>query len=294
MNDEATVFVPGHITGFFTVERTDDPATTGSRGGGLTLTDGVRVTVRPAERTTVVLNDASAEVDAVERVLDALGHDATVIAETALPIGAGFGVSGAMALGTALGVNAAFECGFSKNELVTVAHGAEVRAGTGLGDVIAQAQGGMVLRLRAGGPASNELDGIPARPRVEYHTLAGLDTSDVIGGDTDRLSVAGSDALSQLRNEPTADQFMYVSRQFAREANLLTPAVRDVIETVTAAGGEATMAMLGETVFALGTGLSDAGYDPAVCRVDPTGATLQIESDGPVPREFETRDEDDQ
>jgi hypothetical protein len=27
-------------------------------------------------------------------------------------------------------------------------------------------------------------------------------------------------------------------------------------------------------VVALDTGLSDAGYDPAVCAVDPTGATL--------------------
>ena len=40
------------------------------------------------------------------------------------------------------------------------------------------------------------------------------------------------------------------------------------------AGGEASMAMLGETVFALGTGLSDAGYDPRVCRTYPTGASL--------------------
>jgi pantoate kinase len=27
-------------------------------------------------------------------------------------------------------------------------------------------------------------------------------------------------------------------------------------------------------VFALGTGLSDAGYDPSVCSIHPTGATL--------------------
>jgi pantoate kinase len=46
---------------------------------------------------------------------------------------------------------------------------------------------------------------------------------------------------------------------------------------VTEAGGDATMGMLGETVFALGTGLTDAGYDPTVCQVDPTGATLVTE-----------------
>jgi pantoate kinase len=41
------------------------------------------------------------------------------------------------------------------------------------------------------------------------------------------------------------------------------------------------MAMLGETVFALDTGLSDAGYDPSVCWVDPTGARLLDESGSP-------------
>jgi len=280
MTDEATAFVPGHVTGFFTVERTDDPTTTGSRGGGLTLTDGVRVTVRPAEETTVVLEDVSVEIDAVDRVLEALGVEATVIGETDLPIGAGFGVSGAMALGTALGANAVFERELSTSELVTIAHGAEVQAGTGLGDVVAQAHGGMVLRLEAGGPRTNELDGIPARPPVEYLTLDGLDTADVIGGDTDRLSAAGGDALSRVVNEPTVKQFVYASRRFAREADLLTAEVRNVIEDVTAVDGEASMAMLGKTVFTLDTGLSEAGYDPEVCRVDPTGATLEVGTGG--------------
>ena len=278
MTDEATAFVPGHVTGFFTVERTDDPTTTGSRGGGLTLTDGVRVTVRPATETTVVLDDVSVEIAAVERVLAALDIEATVIGETDLPIGAGFGVSGAMALGTALAGATAAERDLSWSELVTIAHGAEVQAGTGLGDVVAQARGGMPLRLEAGGPRSNELDAIPARPRIEYHTLGELETADVIGGDTERLTTAGADALSRVVTEPTVEQFMYASRRFVREANLLTPAVRDVIEDVTAADGEASMAMLGETVFALGTGLSDAGYDPAVCRVDPAGATIGVDS----------------
>jgi len=280
MTDEATAFVPGHVTGFFTVERTEDPTTTGSRGGGLTLTDGVRVTVRPAAETSVSLGDERVEIGAVDRVLDALGVDATVIGETALPIGAGFGVSGAMALGTALGANAVFEGELSTSELVTIAHGAEVQAGTGLGDVIAQAAGGMVLRLEAGGPRTNELDGVPARPRVEYLTLGELETADVIGGDTDRLSTAGTDALSRVVKKPTVGQFMYASRRFAREADLLTAEIQDVIEDVTAAGGEASMAMLGETVFALGAGLSEAGYDPDVCRVDPAGATLLDATEG--------------
>jgi len=56
MSDEAHAFVPGHITGFFTVDRGDDPIETGSRGGGLALSDGVSVTVSRGAETKVTLN----------------------------------------------------------------------------------------------------------------------------------------------------------------------------------------------------------------------------------------------
>jgi pantoate kinase len=274
MTDEATAFVPGHVTGFFSVHRGDDPTEAGSRGAGLTLTDGVEVTVRPADETTVYLDDTSIEMEPVERVLSALGVSARVTATTDLPVGAGFGVSGAMALGTALTANTVFDAELSENELVTLAHGAEVQSGTGLGDVVAQARGGLPIRLEPGAPPAGTLDGIPARTRVEYLAFGELPTETVIGGDTEALSQAGKEALSRVVAEPTLPQFMYASRRFAREAGLLTERVRDTIVEVNEAGGEASMAMLGQTVFALGTGLSDAGYDPAVCESHHAGASL--------------------
>ena len=271
---EVTAFVPGHVTGFFTIHRDDDPTKTGSRGGGLTLSDGVTVTVRPADETSVRLNDVPVEMEAVETVLSTLRATARVDAETPLPLGSGFGVSGGVALGTALAVNRALDRRLSENELLTIAHGAEVQAGTGLGDVVAQARGGVPIRLEPGGPQDNHMDGIPARPRVEYHTLGELSTESVISGEDDLLTQAGKRALSRVVEEPTMDSFMRASRQFAREAELLTPEIRDVVLDVNEADGQASMAMLGETVFALGTGLSDAGYDPAVCEIDVAGARL--------------------
>ena len=272
---EAEAFVPGHVTGFFTIHRDDDPTKAGSQGAGLTLSDGVTVTVRPAEETTVRCNDVPVEMDAVETVLDTLQATARVDGQTPLPIGSGFGVSGAMALGTALAVNESFDRRLSENELVTIAHGAEVQAGTGLGDVVAQARGGAPIRLEPGGPQDNLLDAIPARSPVEYHTLGELSTADVISGDTDLLDQAGKRGLSRVVEEPTLSSFMRASRQFAREAELLTPEVRDVILDVNAAGGYASLTMLGKTVFSINGGLSAAGYDPSTCRIDPTGALLR-------------------
>jgi pantoate kinase len=274
-----TAFVPAHVTGFFTAEPDDDPTRAGSTGAGLALSDGVTVRVEPATPGTyeVVLDGEPVDIDAPKGVLRALRVDgARVRARSEVPLASGFGVSGALALGTALCANAVFDRELSENELVTVAHGAEVQAGTGLGDVVAQARGGVPVRLEPGGPQDNVLDGIVAsrRIRVEYVTFGEIPTGSVIEGDADALDDPADEALSRVVREPTLTSFMYASRAFAREAGLLTAPVRRAIDDVSEAGGEAAMAMLGETVFALGTGLTDAGYDPAVTRVHHPGALV--------------------
>jgi len=279
--DEATAFVPGHVTAFFSAHRDEDPTKAGSRGGGLALSDGVRVVVSRTDGRDadpgLFLDGDPIEMGSVARVLQALRvEEARIEATTPLPLGSGFGVSGATALGTALAAGQVYERPLSEDELVTVAHGAEVTAGTGLGDVVAQARGGVPLRLDPGAPGHGRLDAIPSGPRrVEYLVLGQLSTEAVLSGDTDRLSAAGERAVAAVAGEPTVGTFMHAARRFAREAGLLTDDVRAVVEDVSDAGGEASMAMLGETVFALDTGLTDAGYDPAVCEVHRAGAVLE-------------------
>ncbi len=274
-SQRATAFVPGHVTAFFSAHPDPDPTVAGSRGAGVTLTDGVTATVAAGDGARTVDGDP-AVIGAAEDVLSELDAPAVDVAiESDLPIGAGFGVSGAAALGTALAANAAFDRGRSENALARIAHAAEVGRGTGLGDVVAQARGGVPLRLEPGAPPVGELDGVPAAARVEYVSFGELSTEAVLGGDTAALTAAGADALDRLRADPRLPTMMAAARRFARDADLLVPAVADAVEAVSAAGGEAAMAMLGRTVFALGTGLSDAGYDPAACRVDRAGGRLR-------------------
>ncbi|WP_435098295.1 pantoate kinase [Halarchaeum sp. P4] len=275
MSDEAaTAFVPGHVTGFFSVHRAATPAKSGSRGGGLTLTDGVGVRVERADERRVTLNGRKTSVPAVDSVLEALDATVAVTAETDLPVGAGFGVSGGMALGAALATNAVVGPSRTENDLVRLAHEGEVEAETGLGDVVAQARGGVPLRLDPGAPPHGELDGVPASARVEYVSLGELSTADVLSGSTARLSTAGVQALEEVRANPTLPSFVQQSRWFAEQAGLLTDEVADIVEDVVEQGGEASMAMLGHTVFALGHGLSDAGYDATATHVHPAGAGL--------------------
>ncbi len=284
----ATAFVPGHVTAFFSACPADRPVAAGSRGAGLALTDGVEVTVDPVPNarsdtagstlSSLTLNGDRTTIGAVADVLDALDVRARVSVETPLPVGAGFGVSGAAALGTALAANVAADRGRSENELVRLAHVAEVERGTGLGDVVAQVRGGVPIRLAPGAPGHGELDGIAARARVEYVTFGELSTEDVLAGDIDALSAAGDPALDRLRADPRLPTLMDAARGFADRAGLLVPEVAEAIAAVEADGSDAAtgaaMAMLGRTVFAPGTGLSDAGYDPEACRIDPAGARL--------------------
>ena len=286
MTDEARAFVPGHLTGFFSAHPDTRPSAAGSRGAGVTLSHGVDIHVEPgghggADPALVTLNGESVAIDAVAGVRDALdASDATVTVETPLPLGAGFGVSGAIALGAAYGINVAYDCRRSGNDLVSIAHCAEVAAGTGLGDVVAQARGGLPIRLDPGDPDHGRLDGIPAAPRVEYVTFGSVSTEAVLSGDTTRLTAAGERALADLRDAPTPSRLIERSRQFAREAGLLTDRVANVVDSVRDVGGDAAMAMLGDTAFAFGTDLSDAGYDPEVCAVHPGGATLRVAEHG--------------
>lgn len=270
----AKAFVPGHVTGLFTVHRVAEPARSGSRGAGVTLADGVTVRVEAANERRVLVDGQAMAVEAVDRVLDALDVSASLRIETDLPLGTGFGLSGGMALGAALAANEAFDLARSENELIRIAHVAEVTAGTGLGDVVAQARGGMPLRLEPGAPPHGELDGIPATGRVEFLALGELSTPDILDERPRIITEAGTEALEWLRSQPTPARFMEASRSFADDVGLVTPDLRDILEAVSAAGGTASMAMLGETVFALGTDLSDAGFDPAVSAIDRPGATI--------------------
>ncbi|MXR41911.1 sugar kinase [Halobaculum sp. WSA2] len=286
--DEATAFAPGHVTAFFAPYPDRDPVRSGSRGAGIALSDGVEVTVTPAAAgepdrpddaglASLELDGAAAEMEPVSRVLAELNVAAEVEVDSDVPVGAGFGVSGAAALGTALAANAAFDLDRSENDLVRVAHAAEAAAGTGLGDVVGQFRGGLPVRLEPGAPGYGRMDGVPARPRIEYVSFGELSTERVLGGDLDPVREAGEAALTRLMRAPDELELFAAGREFAGEAGLLVPEVAEAVEAVEAEGGLASMAMLGRTVYALGTGLSDAGYDTEACPVHPTGATLRTE-----------------
>ncbi len=130
-------FAPGSVTAVFAPTESGD----GSNGASMAIEDGIVADVKTADRTEILLDGERTEFEPVSGVLDVLDVTARVELESAVPIGCGFGASGAATLATALSANATFDLGHSRDDLVGTAHVAELNAGTGLGDVFIQSAG---------------------------------------------------------------------------------------------------------------------------------------------------------
>lgn len=260
-------YAPGSVTGIFAPPTPDSP-TRRSRGASFATEAGVVAEVRPSDAVAVKIDREPTSVDPVTGVLERLGVSASVDLELSIPIGAGFGASGAATLATALASNAEFGLGRSREALLEASHEAEVAAGTGLGDVFIQEAGG----LRWSARASEAIESATPSDRVEYRSFGPISTAEVLADEAtvDRIREVGTRTLDQLPERPTMREFTALSWRFASETGLVTDRVQAAVEEVRAAGGEASMGMLGETVFAVDV----AGALPNATRVRPTGARL--------------------
>src|SRR5437899_1415009 len=138
MVSESEAFCPGHVTAFFEVVEDPDPRKKGSRGAGLCLSLGVRTVarVREAPRTSIdiLVNGRRQKADVTQAVADKIlrngSFEVKILSESPLPVSQGFGVSAAGALSTALALDDALERGTPREELVTIAHEADVECGS--------------------------------------------------------------------------------------------------------------------------------------------------------------------
>ena len=287
-------FSPGSVTGFFVPSFGPTPSETVSRGLAFCLTSGVTAAIEPSGDRAVLLNGQPINLLPVLEVLRELApQPVTIHLETPLPLGCGFGVSAAGALSAAFALNRYFDLGRSRNQLGLIAHTAEVTHQTGVGDVAAQLCGGIVDRHCLNGPFDAlRMDHVPACP-LHYCSFGPLSTRDVLSSTrmAAALQTAGTSAIEWLASNfagATIPSLLERSRQFAEETGLLTnPSVRDAIQAVRAAGGSATMIMLGHAVLAtipaataghsrMETGTAAPGSSERwiPCQIDPLGTRL--------------------
>ncbi|RLG38378.1 MAG: hypothetical protein DRN91_02830 [Candidatus Alkanophagales archaeon] len=254
-------YSPSHITGFFEIIRHESPLRTGSVGCGVALEAGCVVEVRFSEsiderKHRILINGVETDAKTTKLVVERLaGKPVIVDIKLEVPVGCGFGASAAGTLSTALALNELFSLKMSLNRLAQLAHVAEVTNKTGLGDIIAQSYGGVVIRLSPGPPGVGVVDKIPCGS-VEVGAVAfrELPTKEVLDDEDAkrRINEAGRRAMRDLMQAPSLENFMRLSKRFAYETGLVSERGKDAIEAVEAAGGLASVAMLGDTVFAVG------------------------------------------
>lgn len=254
-NKIGKAFAPAHISGIFIIDIKKDPSLSGSMGCGICLEDGAVTEVRPSKETIIRINGT---VTRAPTTLSAIGllTPEPVFVDTTLniPIGAGFGASGAGALSAALSLNEALSLDLTFKEVAGAAHCAEVTNMTGLGDVTGMTFGGMVIRKKAGAPFRGIIDKIPSRnTKISWIEFNEISTRSILSDELKQKTInrAGKSRLKELFKKPTIENFMIQSAEFAKDIELMSPRVKDAIEAVNAAGGLASQAMLGDTVFAI-------------------------------------------
>jgi pantoate kinase len=256
----ARAFVPGHITGFFRIhDEAKDPLMCGSRGAGFSVEIGTLTTVSITENDfleiTTIYNNEEIDAQVTNMVIRRMVEDyegqfkVNVMHKSSLPSGAGFGASGAGALGAA-----------------SYAHEAEIANHTGLGDVLAQTKGGFEIRIHPGGPGVGEILRIHHTDSqcVVLAGASGLKTHDVLLNPVSRqrINSIGDQLVERIIDNPNMDTFISCSRMFTESIGLATQRVLQAIHELDGSGfPQSSMVMLGDSVFCF---CDDADLDSVI------------------------------
>ncbi|MDD3984846.1 MAG: pantoate kinase [Methanobacterium sp.] len=272
---KCSIFAPSHITGFFEIIDNQNPLKRGSCGAGVAMDKGVithlkisdkyssdniknNITIngkKDVRNTTITFKtlELMEREFNISKLLD--NQSININHELEVPIGAGFGTSAACALGTALSIAKILELNITYNKATSIAHIAEIEMESGLGDVIAEVNGGITLRIKEGAPGIGLTDKIILKKDlyVICKSLGGIETSEII---TDplhkkRINNTGRNMLNMLLKNPVPELFLKLSHKFAMETELLNNEVSDIINILQEETIGASMAMLGNTAFAL-------------------------------------------
>ena len=259
----ARAYAPGNISCVFKVIPHADPACMHSLGMGFTVKEGIEAIVSEHRETEVLFNEQRINFPTVGAVVNRLTQNSGITGikvdiTSPLPLGCGFGLSGAAALATAYALNELLTLHKDSEKLAMTAHIAEVENRTGLGDVCSQYHGGCLVKLKEGSPLTADRLSITEQP-IYYRYFGPIQTSEVLGNreQTTRINRAADVALRTLQTltsaKPNADLFnacFAVSKQFSVESGLLSDArVIETIAGIEAEGGVASMIMLGNGVF---------------------------------------------
>lgn len=272
---KCSVFAPSHITGFFEIIDHLEPLKKGSRGAGIALDKGVVTNLKLKHATTspepiITINGMKDAKNSTitQKTLEIMeknyqinqsidGMKLAIDHLVDVPIGAGFGISAACALGTSLALANILELNLTFNQATSIAHLAEIEMQSGLGDVVAEVNGGITLRIKEGAPGIGILDKMLLNNENDLYiickSLGNIETSEIIGDPKhkERINRTGGDMLNELLRNPDPATFLKLSKRFAVNTRLMSSEVSEIIDILESETMGASMAMLGNTAFAI-------------------------------------------
>ena len=258
MVSEAKAFAPANISCIFKIYSHKNPRWMGSYGVGFTLNEGVIAEAEKSKRNEIVFNNESINFPAVKSVMKKLTKQKIrIYIKTKLPLGCGFGLSGASALASAYAINKLLNLKKSKKESAIIAHTADAENRTGLGDVVNQFYGGFFVKLK---PSSyfavkklplNDID-------VYCRYFSKISTKSIITNIKikNKINNAANESLKKIKgllksnNNIKLKGIIEISKDFSLKSGLLKD--RQAIETINKIeknNGNASMIMLGNAVF---------------------------------------------
>lgn len=242
----------------------DDPYLRGSTGAGFSVEAGTETTVyiteSPQLEIVVEYNNNVIDGPVTKTVIRRLTSEYNKVFKvkvehrSSLPSGVGFGASGAGALGTAIAFGHLLNSNMSIEKAASYAHYAEVTNHTGLGDVNAQVLGGFEIRTHPGTYGVGKIQNFTHNEPMNVILVgkSGLETRNVITNKEwrSRINQVGAQLIDRIKSNPTLDNFIECSRQFAEATGLMSNTVTSALNDLDENGFDrSSMVMLGDSVF---------------------------------------------
>ena len=255
-------FAPAHITLYFSIHDNVNILEKGSTGVGVCLPLGVHATstIKPSDSTNIKILNKNNEIDdpvtkrAVSLILEE-PSEVIITLDRDLPIGFGFGISGASALSACLSISNSISTAHKAS------HTAEVEYNTGLGDVAAQAASlrenkfpAIAIRNSPGFNGSVEIL-TPSHPFIVCLHGSGKRTTQVL---KDRVSTSKiNKAYSQLSSKDfSIPKIISSGLLFSRRAELLSSDLNKIFSSLPN-NSMATVAHLGTAIIASGDNIQE-------------------------------------
>lgn len=159
-----TFIIPLHVSGIWIPHYVENHVEAGSTGVGLNLSVFLKAYFLGGE-CSITLNGEKVLGEQARKVCELSGVNVATYAQAPLPLGHGFGISAALLISHSLAAHIVL--GKPLLRALQVAHALEVEYRTGLGDVIAEYLGGIVVRLKPGAPGVGVAYRVLPRERVD-------------------------------------------------------------------------------------------------------------------------------